>query len=70
MVLSKRRGLNLAFLFADIVRDRLKPDVWVIRTKSCIMGFRSRRPLTPLWLACALTDQILGLAHVSICLFI
>ena len=67
VVLNQRRGLSLAVLFADIVRDRLKPDIWGVRTKSHITGFRSRRPLTPLWLVCALTDP--GFAHVSICLY-
>lgn len=67
VVLSRRRGLSPAVLFADFVRDRLKPDVWGVRTKSHITGFRSRRPLTPLWLVCALTDP--GFARVSLYLY-
>lgn len=66
VVLSKRRGLSPAVLFADFVRDRLKPDVWGVRTKSHITGFRSRRSDSFVAGVCSHRSWVCSCVHLSI----
>ena len=65
LVLSKRR--DPAFLFADIVSDRRRPNVPGPQNQEHSVGFGSRRALTPLWPVCVLAGP--GFTQASIYLY-